>query len=175
MHFAKMQHHTLCGDSREHNSGYTVALKPALFPAQHVKEPRRSSDANPGHRAVPSLDKVLSYCAILSWLNLLHHGHWAAHNRASVMARTWRKFVLLLHEFTLQLPDLIRLIISNLHVLSIWMSNSGSSPEVFLAECWCTDDGGSRMQPTLHLPVVCSWHHLQSFTTDVADRWRNTE
>lgn len=34
------------------------------------------------------------------------------HIRASVMAKTWRKFVLLLHEFMLQLPGLIRSIIS---------------------------------------------------------------
>lgn len=34
------------------------------------------------------------------------------------MAKTWRKFVLLLHEFMLQLPDLIKLIISNLYMVS---------------------------------------------------------
>lgn len=38
------------------------------------------------------------------------------HITVSVMAQTWRKFVLLLHELMLQLPD--QIIISNLYMLS---------------------------------------------------------
>lgn len=78
-----------------------------------------SFDANAALRALPWLEGLGFFvCDIFpdqisfSVATELHC------NRASVMAKTWRNFVLLLHEFMLQLPDLIRLIISNLYMLS---------------------------------------------------------
>lgn len=117
MHFTELEHQCLpwegAEEGREGNSGHHCS-------AQHIKEIRMSSDANTAHRALPWLNEVgVFVCDIFPGDQISFSVAIELHiNRALVMAKTWRKFVLFLHKFMLQLPDLIRLIISSLYMLS---------------------------------------------------------